>query len=382
MVQTKLPSVYDEVFTLTPSPLRTVCLDTLSNELPRLTTTQVSFYGNNRFDTTKKFSQNVSIPDKIAETLIEEFSKKGLISDETLSLFSDISQYNLKSLRLPNINMAVSGKTLLKYSDFSLQELILGCNTAGNRWSMIKLCQSFIGSRFTLTRLKMDLYPAVKIASGSPFDFFVQFPNLQHLEYNPPINEDKLMFTNNNWQILLEACSSLKSLHVCVNGTCEDLELDSKCFLRGQRLESLTLFSVLKSETVIKSFECVQHFLELENLLELDLSIDLDPPEINLVDLNLHEQNIETPSERLGKYIDKFLELSVGKLPHLKSLDLSAIYKIEDSRLTEFIETHENLRFIGLCMLQSKFCVNGDFAAYYSQLKVLLFNFKFEKNLS
>lgn len=314
------------------------------------------------------------IPDKIAESLIEEFSKKGLISDETLSLFSDISQYNLKSLRLPNINMAISGKTLLKYKDFSFQELILGCNIAANRWSMMKLCQSFIGSCFTLTRLKMDLYPAVEIASGSPFDFFAQFPSLQHLEYNSPIKEeDKLMFTNNNWQCLLENCSSLKSLHVYVNGPCENLELDSKCFLRGQRLESLTLFSVLKSETAIKSFGCVQHFLELENLRELDLSIDLDPPEINLVDLNLYEQNLETPSERLGKLIDKFLELSVGKLSHLESLDLSAIYKVEDSRLIEFIETHNNLRFIGLCMLQSKFCVNGDFAAYYSQLKVFFF---------
>lgn len=373
MVQTKLPSVYDDVFTLTPSPLKTVCLETLSNELPKLTTTQVSFLGNNKFDTTKKFSQNIPIPDKIAESLIETFSKKGLISDETLSLFTDISQYNLKSLRLPNINMVVSGKTLLKYRYFSFQELILGCNLSANRWSMTKLCESFIGSRCTLTRLKIDLYPAVKIASGSPFDFFVQFPNLQHLVYNSPINKDKLMFTNNNWQALLEACSSLKSLHVYVNGPCEDLELDSKCFLSGQRLESLTLFSVLKSETAIKSFECVQHFLELENLRELDLSIDLDPPETNIIDLNLYEQNLETPSERLGKYIDKFLELSFGKLLHLESLDLSAIYKIEDSRLTEFIETHKKLRFIGLCMLQSKFCVNGDFAAFYSHLKVLFF---------
>ena len=380
MVQTKLPSVYDEVFTLKPSPLRTLCMDTVSNELPKLTTTEVSVLSNNKFNTTKKFGQDIAIPDKIVESLIENCSKKGLISDDTLSLFSDISRYNLKSLRLPNINMATSGKTLMTYRDFSFQEIILGCNIADNRWSMKKLWESFIGSRLTLTTLKIDLYPAVKVASGSPFDLFVQFPNLCHLEYNSPINGDKTMFTNNNWEALMETCSNLKTLRIYVNGPCEDLELDSKCFLKSQQLESLTLFSVLKSETAIKSFGCVQHFLELENLRELDLSIDLDPPEINLVDLNLYEQNHETPSEKLAKYIDKFLELSVGKLPHLESLDLSAIYKIDDSRVTGFIETHKNLIFLGLCMLQSKFCVNGDFAAYYSQLKVL-FLFKNFKHL-
>lgn len=370
MVQTKLPSVYDEVFTLTPSPLRAVCMDTISNELPRLTSSEVVFSSETKFETKSSFSQDIHIPDKIAESLIEGISRKGLISDVTLSLFSDISKYNLKSLRLPNINMTTSGQSLMKFKHYSFNEIILGCNIADNRWSMTKLIESFAASRFSLTTLKIDLYPAIKIASGSPFDVFVQFPNLQHLEYKTPITDNSTLFAKDDWEVLLTTCSSLRTIHFYINGPYGDLKLESKYFLECDKLESLTLYSALKSKTAITSFECIKHFLDLQNLRELDLSIDLDPPEINLVDLNLYEQNLETPPEKLAKYIDQFLELSVGKLPNLESLDLSALYKIKDSSVEGFVATHTGLCFLGLCMLQSKFCVNGDFAAHYSKLKV------------
>eukprot|EP00111_Clytia_hemisphaerica_P009163 TCONS_00026934-protein len=377
MVQTKLPSVYDEVFTLSPMPLQAACLSTITNELPKLTSTEVVFPPKDNlspskdlYKTNKRFVQDIRIPDKMAEKILEDLSNKGQISNSTLTLFSNKAKYNLKSLKLPNIDMTSSGKELMAYRYYHFRELILGCNTAINRWSMRKLIDSFTGSRYSLTILKLDLYPAVNITAGTTFDFFVQFPNLKSLEYNTPILGNRQTFTNVNWNALMTRCSSLKMLHINVNGSSKAVELDSELFLKGPQLESLTLFSVLKSEIAIKSYSCVQYFLELQNLRELDLSIDLDPPDANLLNLNQYEQNIENHTDILAKHMDQFLELSVGKLPLLESLDVSGIYKIEDTNVQNFIETHKNLRFLGLCMLQSKFCINGDAVAYYPHLKI------------
>ena len=317
----------------------------------------------------KRFLQDVRIPDKIAEKMLEDFSKKGIISNDTLSLFSDVSKYNLKSLKLPDIDMNTSGKTLMDYTWYSFKEISLGCNTSINRWSIRKLCDSFVGSQYTLTTLKIDLYPAVNITAGTIFDFFVQFPNLRNLDYTTPILRNQQTFTNKNWDNLLTSCSKLKALQISINGSSKDIELDSELFLKGKHLESLSLFSILKSQVAVHSFACIQYFLELDNLRELDLSIDLDPPDANLLNLNMFEQNLENHTTTLAKHFEKFLELSIGKLQLLESLDLSGIYKINDMNVQEFIESHSSLRFLGLCMLQSKFCVNGDAVAYYPNLK-------------
>jgi len=371
MVQTKLPSVYDEVFTLSPMALQAACLGKITAELPLLTTIEVEFPNqDNEYKMSKKFVQDVRIPDKIAEKMLEDFSKKGIISNDTLTLFSDVSKYNLKSLKLPDIDMNTSGKVLMDYAGYSFREISLGCNTSINLWSMKKLSDSFVGSQYTLTTLKIDLYPAVNITAGTIFDFFVQFPNLRYLDYSTPILRKQHTFTNKNWNNLLTSCSKLKNIHININGSSKDVELDSEIFLKGKHLQSLSLFSILKSEVAVHSFACIQYFLELDHLRELDLSIDLDPPDANLLNLNMFEQNLENHTTTLARHLEKFLELSIGKLQLLESLDLSAIYKINDMNLQDFIESHSNLRFLGLCMLQSKFCVNGDAVAYYPDLKV------------
>ena len=265
MVQTKLPSVYDEVFTLSPMPLQAACLGTITKELPKLTATEVVLTPDETLKAYNNFVQDIRIPDKIAEKMLEDFSMKGVICPNNLTLFVDSTKYNLKSLKLPNIDMTSSGKALSEYRGYSLRELVLGCHTANNRWSMRKLIDSFTGSQYSLTVLKMDLYPAVIITAGTTFDFFIQFPNLRHLEYNSPILGNQQTFTNENWDALVTNCSKLKVLQMNVNGSSKRIELDSEIFLKGQNLESLTLFSVLKSDVVIESFNCIKYFLELQN---------------------------------------------------------------------------------------------------------------------
>ena len=371
MVQTKLPSVYDDVFSLSPIPLQAACLGKITQELPNLTACEVRVSEGDGYPTTSmRFVQDVRIPDKIAEKMLEDFSMNRLISNETLTLFSDVSKHNLKVLRLSDIDMTKAGRTLLEYSKHTFREISLGCNTPINRWSIRKLIDSFAGSRFSLTVLKLDLYPAVNIAAGTVFDFFVQFPNLRTLEYNTPVIGNNETFTNKNWDNLLTSCASLRVLRISINGSPKDIELDSEIFLKGQHLQSLSLFSALKSQLTVETFNCVKYFTELDNLRELDLSIDLDPPDMNLVNLNNFEQLLKSHIHQLAAHVDRFLELSNGKLKLLESLDLSGIYNIEDMKLQGFIEAHENLRFLGLCMLRSKFCVNGDAVAYYPHLKV------------
>lgn len=373
MPQTKLHSVYDEVFMLSPKPLQEACLNKITKELPVLTAFELlpdpgnsDFYKN-----ASCFAQDVAIPDKIAELMLEDFSRKGVLRHDALTLFADIAKYNLKVLKLPNIDMKTTGQALMEYSRFSLRELQLGCNkcVSVNRWSVRKLCNSFAGSRYSLTSLRLDLYPDVNITAGTMFDYFVQFPNLKLLEYNAPVLENNQTFTNQNWSNLFALCPLLKVLHVGINGPSKDVELDSQIFMCAQKLRSLSLFSALKSDVALETFRCVEYFLQLDHLKELDLSIDMDPPDINLIHLPRDDYEKEH-TDVLARYMDKFLELSMGKLQLLEALDLSGIYRMNDMKIQTFIETHSNLRFLGLCMLQSKFCLNGDAVAYYPQLKV------------
>ena len=372
MPQTKLCSVYDEVFVLSPKPLQEACLSTITKKLPVLTSLQISPVAadDEIFKETRHFAQSITIPDKMAEKLLEDFSKKGVIRDDTLTLFSDVAKYNLKVLKLPDINMNIAGCSLLEYWRFSFREVHLGCNNIINRWSIRKLCDSFAGSRYSLTSLHLDLYPAVNIAGGTMFDYFVQFPNLKLLQYNTPISGNSVTFKNKNWINLFSSCPSLEILKISINGSSKDVELDSRIFMTADKLQCLSLFSALKSSVAIETFSCVEYFLQLNNLRELDLSIDMDPPDVNLI--HLYNNLKESHTDILAVHIDKFLELSVDKLPLLEALDLSGIYRTDDMKIQLFIETHKNLRFLGLCMLQSKFCVNGDTVAYYPHLQVSL----------
>lgn len=378
---------------LSPKPLQEVCLNKITDVLPVLTSSvdllpEVTFKDDDIcMDTTAtiattattatRFSQDVVIPDKIAELMLENFSKKGAVRHDTLTLFADVAKYNLKVLKLPDIDMCKVGKALMDYSRFSLRELQLGCKKCDgvsiNRWSVKKLCQSFAGSRYSLTSLRLDLYPEVTVTAGTMFDYFVQFPNLKLLEYNSSVldNSNQQTFTNKNWSHLLDSCSQLQILHVGINGPSKDIELDSQIFLSAHYLRSLSLFSALKSEIATRTFTCVEYFLQLDNLVELDLSIDLDPPDANVIQLPRENSN-QSHTDLLAGHIDKFLELSEGKLEFLEALDLSGIYRMTDMRIQDFIESHSNLRFLGLCMLQSKFCLNGSAVSYYPQLKVSL----------
>lgn len=368
MVQTKLPSVYDDVFSLSPMPLQAACLGKITQQLPALVTSETTKTMDDDYEKKLRFKQDITLPAKVAERVLEDLSNNGLITNATLSLFSEVNTYNLKVLKLNDIDMNIAGKTLMLYSNFSFREVSLGCNTSINRWSMRKLADSFAGSRLSLTNLKIDLYPGVNIAAGTIFDFFVQFPNVKSIDYNTPILGNNQSFTNQNWQRLLNTCTQLTVLRISINGSSKYVELDSEIFLRGMQLQSLSLYSALKSDLAVESFACLQHFVELENLRELDLSIDLDPPDANLINLNNYDPVFI--KHKLSKHIDRFLELSTGKLKLLESLDVSGIYLIDDMRLQIFIEAHGTLRFLGLCMLQSKFCTNGDAVAYYPHLKI------------
>lgn len=365
MVQTQYHSVYDEVFTLSPSALQDVCLCSISANLPVLTTCNG---GDNNEMIKTKFTQTLSVSNTVAEKMLEQFSKDGAIRDDTLSLFSGTVKYNLKVLKLPEIDMSLSGKQLMEYNTYNLRELELGCTLALNRWSMKKLRRSFMGSQYSLTCLRINLYPAVKISAGTIFDFFVQFPNLKSLYYDSPISNNAEAFTNANWERLLKTCKMLKVLRINVHGSSKDTELDSKLFLNAANLKCLSLYSLLKSEVAIESIDCVIHFLDLQNLVELDLSVDVDPSDSSLIELNYEEQ--ETHTTILAGYVNSFLEASEHKLPLLESLDLSGIYNLLDLKIQFFLDTHPNLRFLGLCMLRSKFAVNAEAANYYPTLKV------------
>ena len=320
------------------------------------------------------FSQDVSLSNKMAEKMLEEISKQGLLTNDTLSMFEDQNLYNLKVLKLPEINMNASGQQLMNYSAFNLRCLELGCTTALNRWSMKKLAQSFNGSCYSLTSLKLNLYPAVNITSGTIFDFFIRFPNLKNLFYDSPISGNAQTFTNANWTKLLTSCSLLQVLNININGSSKDIELDSKIFEKSTALRSLSLYSALKSEVALQSLDCIQHFANLDDLRVLDLSVDVDPQVILPVQLHgeENENDMQNDVDTLAGYVNTFLICSLNKLPLLESLDVSGIYRIKNDNLHNFIESHENLQFIGLCMLYLKICMNGDVAENYSHIKVSL----------
>ena len=369
MVQTQPRSVHDEVYSFYPLPLEDACLSLIANRFLELTT-EKNVEDKSQFKNTRFFSQGVKVPDHLAENLLKLTSSiNPKICNESLKLFSNLFQYNLKHLKLPDIDMEICGTELLNYSVYRFRSIELG-SSLPNRWDIYKLSLSFSSSCQTLTSLKLDFYPDVTILSGTIFDFFVKFPNLVFLYYNSPSHSNNNVFTNHNWNSLIKSCPALEVLHIYFNEVTADIELNSIIFLQNISLKSLILFPLLNSKPLLESFDCIEHFLYLRNLQELDLSVDIDPSESNNIPLGNTEVVNHSLKNLIKTHVNQFLNIGSSHLAMLESLDISGIYKLNDNYIKNFIDSHKKLIFLGLCMSRSKFCINGDIASTYKALKV------------
>lgn len=365
-------SVYDEVYTLQPKSLQDICLKSIVAYINQLTSFKLI---NEKDENCRKqtfFIQNIELPCRLAERILETISLNGSLINDTLSIFSNPSKYSLKSVKLHELNMNLAGRALLEYSPFRLKSLHLGCTTVLNCWSVKKLKASFIDSSETLTSLRLELNPGVSIASGGIFEFFTQFVNLTHLYYDTPIQGNNAVFTNKNWELLLTKCSQLKVLYCNINGSANEVELDSSLFLTSKNLCSLTLRSIYKSEVALQKVECIRHFAEMNNLKFIDLSIDSDPNDINQPFQFYNQEGVQTETRAnvLGHWVAFFLISGKDKLPLLESLDLSGIFHMVDNELQAFVDSHPNLGFLGLCMVNSKFCISNAIAQKYSHITI------------
>ncbi|XP_065666346.1 protein zyg-11 homolog isoform X2 [Hydra vulgaris] len=369
MVQTQLRSVHDEEYCFYPLPLEESCLFLIAKSFLELTS-EINVKEKNEFKKVRSFTQGIKIPDRLAEKLLEVTSSMHpTISNESLKLFSNSYQYNLKHLKLPNIDMRICGTNLLNYSVYKFQSIELTSNNS-NFWDITTLLHSFSNSYQTLTSLKLDLHPDVSITSGTIFDFFVKFPNLVSLYYYSPSCSSKNVFTNQNWNSLMTSCPTLQVLHIYFNEVVIDIELNSAIFLKNLSLKSLVLFPLLNSRNILSSSDCIKNFLYLHNLQELDLSVDTEPSESNRIVLGNIDLNDQSFENLLETYVNEFLNIGSIHLKMLKSLDISGIYKLNDNYIKRFIESHKKLVFLGLCMSRSMFCTNGDVTSEYKQLKI------------
>ena len=373
MVQTKSSSVYDPVYdpvwVLSPSPLQDACLDSIIDNLPKITEKKQVEDKDGICEKRTEFTGDPYVPDKMAEKLLRHASVKGKLTNDNLSLFSS-GDFRLKVVQLPEIDINQNGHELLKFAKFSLRELELGNTILPGRWSIPKLISSFSGSTETLHTLTLNLFPAVSVTSGTILDFVSGFYNLRNFTYITPVTGNGVAFTSDNWERLLCNCSKLQYLNIHFNGSSQDMQLDSHIFSRhAQSLRCLTLHSALKSAEAIKSSTCVTGFAMLNNLRVLDLSIDVDPQEVY--------QTIEDPEStetlhhsKLATQVTVFLKLAQTSMAWLQSLDISGILLLKDPAIEAFLDGHPKLEFLGLCMLHSKYCLHEAVADLVSHVEV------------
>ena len=371
----KTHSIYNEVYELSPKSLQEICVDAIVTDIDQLVAFDLLKEppGSDEYRKQVFFIQNIDIPCRLAENLLAKLSERSMIRNDTLSIFSDSSKYHLRSVQLPEINMKLGGQELRRFSSFRLKHLTLGFAGSLNLWSVRKLSASFTSSRETLTSLVVNLYPAVMIQSGTMFDFFAQFPCLTNLHYETPIQGNHVTFTDANWNMLFQSCTQLRVLNFTINGSSKEVQLDSSLFLQCKNLQSLTLRSAFKSELALQTVKCVQSFVRMETLRCIDFSIDSDPSDVAapfVFRWETEQVDVTTHQGVLANYINTFLRQAQASLSELESLDLSGIFRISDRYIQEFVDTHKQLRFLGLCMVNTKFCILKDVAREHSHIMI------------
>ena len=336
-----------------PESLEHYCLDTVSKHITELTCLVESEA--NEFQL--KFTQDVHLPVSVAEALLDHFGDTGILSDDLICLFLRYYKLPLRHAKLISLGKSITTCGLGHFSSAKLKKLTIKCDPNSiELWNISDLKNAFCGSADYLEHLDLSLYPGVNTEDGDIFDFVIHFKNLRVLIIRIGITE-LTPFDDTQWTKLLLNCSSLEILEITFPGEKKKLSIDSTVFANyGQCLRYLSLHSAFRSEIALHNDSCIKNFAELEFLVHLDLSVEVEPDFIqgNVGPIDDHQLSQQ---KALAAHVQHFIEVSDEKLPFLTSLDLSGIMLLEDSALDRFIMSHNNLSFIGLCLLQSKYCL-------------------------
>ena len=283
-------------------------------------------------------------------SVLDFLGKSGSMSDFKLRKLLGTAEYIsscMKSLHLYNIRDNVSAVGLFHFSSFAFQEVVLKFDKkSSSQPSINELLEAFKGSRNSLQVLKLISYPLTVRNQDHIFQFAARFRNLKSFcihTYSECYGTDLL-----HWGDLLCSCQSLEELEIFMPKNKATFELDSFFISeKGRSIRSLSFPALL---TYSKISMGLTGLLNIVGLTHLDISVDDDPEVTN--------ESIRR-TERRADIIDLMEQLGEEQnLPGLASLDLSGLREIKSVHISNLLEAHAKIEFLGLCLLDVEY-TNG-----------------------
>ena len=344
-----------------PSSLEEICLELIKDEC---------ICGNNNI-----IVDNICrLPGPVVESIFQHLAKCGAVTNLHLQLFHKARKAPPEKLHLCNVGKSLNIKGLSVFSSYKLRDITLHFDKGTMVFPEIAdLLEVFKGSENSLRTLKLYLYPATFPGQGHLFDFVTKFHNLEVLTLHMISDDNDL--DDDRWLSILKDLPCLKMLEIFCPRNKSQLSLDSVVFSEhGHRLEHLSLPSLFNSSGVLAVHSGVLGFLDLSALTHLDISVDDDP--------DMSDQDTLNARQERHVYLEDFMNQLEDKetLPNILSLDLSGWKCLRSENIRTFLDSHQKLWFLGLCLLDVDFTKEPSVVEKWKVRKYLYLIENFVKN--
>lgn len=280
----------------------------------------------------------------LSEQLLNILGEKGKLSDQTLSIFNS-SNTRLEKVILHNAtSLSWKGLKALK------QHHIVDLEANQLKVTVSDLISSL--SEWTIENLRSLSVSDCTFVDNSKMAVMVSLSKLKNLR---TLNVSYTEFNNHGLEIIVEDLRHLECLDLSETRVSEISPL-RKC---RNRLRALIMHNLKISDAAIPVI------LDLHRLKHLDVSRNSN------VSSRFHQVHVllDNITPQLSLSINELL-LERGALCELDHLDISGCERIDIDALTQFIQCHRSLRFLGL--LDCEACYESVFAEKNSSLTSLL----------
>lgn len=304
--------------TVSPNSLLFVALDVIARNYQTLCHKALEEIstdnGNNIVYYKMVFQDNLSLPPCISEILLRKLLdiQNNIINSDILSLFVDPEVCSLRRLRVGNVLRNESDSNLELFIRLVLkrQELVeLDLNSLLEDFDT-----NYSDSKTAVSLEHLSLSPVI---NSFALDFILTFNNLKYLDVS-----DSGIISDKEVGLLASSLYSLESLD-----------------LSSTSVESVEVFGVLRMKLKLLSlhdtpliFRDLPGLLQFTNLEFLDIS-----QSTQVIGTNDLQQNL----------LKQFL-FGSNVLQSLSSLDISGVGEVDDKAMVYFLDSHQNLKFIGL----------------------------------
>lgn len=281
----------------------------------------------------------------LSEQLLSIIGEKGKLSDQTLSIFNNSNTRLEKAVLHHATNLSRKGLKALKHHH------IVDLEATELKVTVSDLISSL--SEWTIENLRSLSVSECTFLDSSKIAVMVSLSKLKNLR---TLNVSYTEFNNHGLEIIVEDLRHLECLDLSETRVSEISPL-RKC--RG-RLRALVMHNLKISDAAIPVI------LGLPRLRHLDVSRNSNVSSRFQQQVHVLLDHITPP---MSLSINELLQ-EQGALSELDHLDISGCERIDIDALTQFIQCHRSLRFLGL--LDCEACYENVFAEKNSPLTTSL----------